>query len=174
MTGRRAVSVSPHRFQAVIFDLDGVIINTAGVHAAAWKRLFDEYLTTEAPEDGDRAEFTDEVYVRYVDGRARIDGVEAFLSSRGIQLPRGEDTDPPVAATAWGLANRKNQYFLEVLATKGVEVLPSSVALCNRYEAAVWPPGWSPPAATGSRSWPQPASGSCSTCTWTESTRRHG
>lgn len=136
MTSRASVTISPHRFDAVIFDLDGVITDTARVHAAAWKRLFDEYLATHAPPGGDTGPFDEEDYLRYVDGRARIDGVEAFLASRGITVPRGEESDPPDASTAWGLANRKNHYFLEVLRSEGVVAFPTSVAMVEAVRRA--------------------------------------
>lgn len=126
------VVISTRRFHAMIFDLDGVITDTARVHAAAWKRLFDEYLATEAPPSSDTTPFSEEDYVRHVDGRARIDGVEAFLASRGVTLPRGSDTDPPDARTGWGLANRKNRYLLNMLDTDGVDVFSSSVAFLEK------------------------------------------
>ena len=128
----RQVVISPDRFDAVIFDLDGVITDTARVHAAAWEYLFDEYLAAEAPPDASSRPFSDDDYRRHVDGRARIDGVEAFLSSRGIRIRRGAPTDPPDAATAWGLANRKNRYFLDILASEGVAAFPSSLQAVRR------------------------------------------
>lgn len=130
------VVVSPRRFHAIIFDLDRVITDTARVHAAAWKRLFDEYLATGAPPHADTREFSEEDYLRHVDGRARIDGVEAFLASRGVSLPRGGKDDPPEALTGWGLANRKNRYFLDVLQVEGVTVFASSRELIETARAS--------------------------------------
>jgi len=127
------IVISPDRFDAVIFDLDGVITDTARVHLVAWKRLFDEYL---AVVDPDATGFSDDDYLRFVDGRARIDGVEAFLASRGIHLDHGEADDPPDAPTAWGLANRKNGYYLDALAVEGVDVFASSVAVAEQARAA--------------------------------------
>lgn len=127
MSEEKVVTISPELFDAVIFDLDGVITDTARVHAAAWTQLFDEYLGKEAPEGTNQEPFSHDDYLRHVDGRSRIDGVEAFLASRGIHLPRGTPADPPEAATAWGLANRKNALFLESLASDGVETFPDAV-----------------------------------------------
>ncbi|WP_334141633.1 beta-phosphoglucomutase family hydrolase [Rhabdothermincola sp.] len=125
------VTLNPADIDAIVFDMDGVITDTARVHEAAWKRLFDQYLTTEAPSGADRRPFDGEDYRRYVDGRLRVDGVESFLASRGVRLERGEPTDPETAPSAWGLANRKNRYFHEVLATEGVDAFPSSIALAR-------------------------------------------
>ncbi|CAN5142696.1 hypothetical protein BH20ACT3_BH20ACT3_00120 [soil metagenome] len=118
MTGslpHRPVVIDPTLFDAVIFDMDGVVTDTARTHAAAWTRLFDEYLTTVASPGTDTSPFTAADYRAHVDGRARIDGVETFLASRGIDLARGTREDPPGDATAWALANRKNSYFLDAL-----------------------------------------------------------
>jgi len=133
MTETPAVTISPDRFDAVIFDLDGVVTDTARVHLAAWRRLFDGYL---AARDPSSAPFTDDDYLRYVDGRARIDGVEAFLESRGIRLDRGVSTDPPAAQTSWGMANRKNGYYLAALGVEGVDVFASSVRVVEAVRAA--------------------------------------
>src|SRR3954468_12912341 len=81
-----AGTLSP--FDAVIFDLDGVVTNTAAVHQAAWKELFDSVLQDpRMPDDGDKGEFEGQDYLRYVDGRPREDGIKAFLHARGITLP---------------------------------------------------------------------------------------
>jgi beta-phosphoglucomutase family hydrolase len=125
----RTVTISPSEFDAIVFDMDGVITDTARVHQAAWKRLFDGYLTAEAPADADRRPFLPDDYRRHVDGRARIDGVEAFLDARGVRLPRGTREDAPEEPTAWGLANRKNRYFQQALAAEGSHPFPSSLAL---------------------------------------------
>jgi beta-phosphoglucomutase family hydrolase len=118
------------RIRAVIFDTDGVVTRTATVHAAAWKALFDRYLTLRAEETGEPfAPFDDEDYARYVDGRARYDGVEAFLASRGIILARGDAGDPPDRETVCGLGNRKNEHFLAELREQGVEPFASTLAL---------------------------------------------
>src|SRR5205809_3170785 len=105
-------------FEAVIFDMDGVVTDTASVHAAAWKRLFDEVLAARDPR---AAPFDPDVdYRRDVDGRTRGDGVAAFLAARGIDLARGGPDDPPGAETVWSLAARKNRLFEEAIASGGV------------------------------------------------------
>jgi beta-phosphoglucomutase family hydrolase len=125
---------SPHRsprnadvtiYRALLFDLDGVITRTATLHAAAWKRLFDGFLTPR-----DRAPFdiaTD--YPRHVDGRPRYDAVRSVLESRGIVLPWGSPADPPGEATVCALGNAKNRLFAEELHRHGVEVFDDTVAL---------------------------------------------
>jgi alpha,alpha-trehalase len=120
------ITISKRDHDAVIFDMDGVITDTARVHAASWKRIFDDYLREDT--------FTDDDYLRYVDGKPRDDGVEAFLASRGITLPRGSRDDPPDRETIWGLANRKNEQFNKVLDEQGVERFSSSVALVRALQ----------------------------------------
>ncbi len=120
-----------NRFDAVLFDLDGVITATASVHATAWKQMFDEFLAARAERTGTPfVPFdTEDDYKPYVDGRPRYDGVATFLKSRGIDLPRGEPSDDPDQMTVCGLGNRKNALIQEVLATDGVEVFEGSVKL---------------------------------------------
>lgn len=124
-------------FAAAIFDLDGVVTRTARVHAASWQHLFDEYLRQCAVKTGEpfRPFDIDGDYRRYVDGKPRYDGVESFLRSRGITLPRGEPSDPPDRETVCGLGNRKNQYFHESLQQDGVEAFDSAVALIRRLRS---------------------------------------
>jgi beta-phosphoglucomutase family hydrolase len=121
--------VTPDKFDAVLFDLDGVLTATAKVHAAAWKRMFDEYLRQRAAAKGEPFRpfeiATD--YKQYVDGKLRYDGVRSFLASRGIELPEGEVTDPPAHETISGLGNRKNEFVHEVLRAEGVDVYDGSV-----------------------------------------------
>jgi beta-phosphoglucomutase family hydrolase len=121
-------------YEAVIFDMDGVVTDTASVHAAAWKHLFDEFLAShEAALGYDAAPFDADVdYRRYVDGRSREDGVATFLAARGIELPRGNPADPQGRGTVAALAARKNQLFEEAIATGGVRAFPSTVALLTR------------------------------------------
>jgi beta-phosphoglucomutase family hydrolase len=123
----------PDSVTALLFDLDGVLTDTASVHAAAWKQVFDAFLAEHATGDAARPFDIGTDYVRFVDGRVRADGVRTFLSSRGIMLPEGESTDPPTAATVHGLGNRKNEVLLEVIERDGVEVYDGS----RRYLAAV-------------------------------------
>lgn len=125
-------------FEAVIFDMDGVITKTALTHAAAWKKMFDEYLRKREAEHGEKfIEFTHAGdYLPYVDGKPRYNGVASFLGSRGIDIPFGDPSDAPGAETCCGLGNRKNEAFNEVLEKEGVQVYPSTVALINELKNA--------------------------------------
>jgi alpha,alpha-trehalase len=119
-------------FDALLFDLDGVITDTAAVHAQAWAALFDEFLQRWSPEhDQPFHPFTPEDYVHYVDGRRRYDGVAGFLASRGIDLPRGDRTDGPDEPTVCGLGNRKDRYFLAAVEEQGVVVFDDAVAVLD-------------------------------------------
>jgi beta-phosphoglucomutase family hydrolase len=120
--------VSPERYDAVLFDLDGVITATAHVHASAWKRMFDEYLEARAASLGEQFRpFTEDDYLNHIDGRPRYDGVRTFLASREIELPEGDPSDPPDRETVCGLGNRKDELFNQVLDSEGVEVYDGSV-----------------------------------------------
>ncbi len=125
----------PDEIRACLFDLDGVLTQTATVHAAAWKETFDAYLAERARRTGEPFVPFDAVhdYDLYVDGRPRADGTRAFLESRGIHLPEGQANDPPGAETVHGISNQKNQILLERLRTGGVAVYPGSL----RYLRAV-------------------------------------
>lgn len=120
---------------AVVFDLDGVVTDTAAVHSAAWKRMFDEFLQARAAT-GPFCEFTPADYRTHVDGRPRYQGVAAFLESRGIVLPFGSPGDPAGHGSVCALGNRKNELFNEVIATSGVRVYASSVALIHALRDA--------------------------------------
>jgi alpha,alpha-trehalase len=116
--------------EAVVFDTDGVLTDTASVHAAAWKRLFDEYLQQRSARLGEPFRpFEQRDYLRHVDGKPRYDGVAGFLASRGITLPWGDPADPPGRETVCGLGNAKNLRFLEYLREHGARAFPTSVAL---------------------------------------------
>jgi alpha,alpha-trehalase len=117
------------RFDAILFDLDGVITKTAVLHAAAWKRLFDTYLSELASRTGSPfAPFDLELdYRAYVDGKPRYDGVKSFLASRGLTLPWGTVADTPDKQTIYGLGNRKDEFFEAQLREAGVAVYPSTV-----------------------------------------------
>src|ERR1700674_2736773 len=114
---------------ACLFDLDGVLTQTAKVHSAAWKAMFDAYLKQRAEGTGEAFRPFDEVadYDEYVDGKPREDGVRSFLASRHITLPEGAEGDPPEAETIHGLGNRKHQLFLHLIRTTGVEAYEGSV-----------------------------------------------
>jgi len=114
---------------ACLFDLDGVLTDTATVHAAAWKEMFDAFLRERAQREGAAFVPFDAVadYDEYVDGKRRLDGVRSFLASRGIELPEGTPEDPPSADTVGGLGNRKNELVLAIMRREGVQVFEGSV-----------------------------------------------
>jgi beta-phosphoglucomutase family hydrolase len=121
---------------AVVFDLDGVLTDTARVHSAAWKLLFDGFLQGRARQTGtDFQPFTEADYVTYVDGRPRYDGVATFLDSRSITVPRGRPQDPPDANTVYGLGKRKDALFHAALERYGVDRFPTSVRLVEALRA---------------------------------------
>jgi len=123
--------------KAVIFDLDGVITLTARVHSAAWKALFDEFLKSRAEQQGEafRPFDVESDYFRYVDGKPRIDGIVSFLASRHIHLPLGDSSVAPESGTAWGLANRKNGLFREMLNRLGVDVDQQAVRVVRELRS---------------------------------------
>jgi beta-phosphoglucomutase family hydrolase len=123
----------PDGVTALLFDLDGVLTQTAKVHAAAWKQTFDEYLRARAEKYGEPFKEFDPVadYDEYVDGKPRYDGVRSFLESRGIELPRGDPSDPPSKETICGLGNRKNELVLRLIRENGVEAYEGSVRYVN-------------------------------------------
>jgi len=126
------------KFDAVIFDLDGVITKTALVHASSWKRMFDEFMKKREEQFGESfKEFTHAGdYLPYVDGKPRYKGVQSFLDSRGIDIPFGDPSDDPDMETACGLGNKKNIMFNKVLDEDGVEVYDSSVEMLEGLKAA--------------------------------------
>jgi beta-phosphoglucomutase family hydrolase len=119
----------PDAIRACLFDLDGVLTQTAKVHAAAWKQMFDDFLQKRAARTGEAFVPFDPVedYAKYVDGLPRYDGVRSFLASRGIDLPWGDPGDPRDAETIIGLGNRKNELVLSLIRQGGVEPYPGSV-----------------------------------------------
>ena len=127
-------AVTSDRYDAVLLDLDGVITDTASIHAACWKQMFDEYLQKRARQRGEVFHpfeiATD--YRLYVDGKPRYDGVRDFLTSRGIRLPEGVPDDPPEAETVDGLGNRKNDLVNKVIEEKGVEPYEGSVTFIRQ------------------------------------------
>lgn len=142
-TGRKELAlsdtvISPNRYRAILFDLDGVLTPTARIHAAAWKQVFDGELEARADEGGPPfVPFDKETdYLRYVDGKPRLAGVESFLGSRGIELPEGSPGDPPELETAWGVGNRKDAIVKTVLERDGIDAYPGSLALVRAAKAA--------------------------------------
>lgn len=116
--------------RAVLFDLDGVLTDTASLHFQAWKEIFDALLKRRPPAGGeDSWDFSRDDYLTYVDGKPRYEGVASFLAARGIDLPPGEPSDPPEAETVCGVGNRKNRRFGELLDRDGAKVFPGSVGL---------------------------------------------
>ncbi|WP_290047949.1 beta-phosphoglucomutase family hydrolase [Nocardia nova] len=128
----------PDGIGACLFDLDGVLTDTARVHAAAWKEMFDAYLRAHAVREHLPLVAFDPVadYDAYVDGKPRADGTRAFLASRGIELPEGDPNDPPDAETVQGLGNRKNEIVLRRIRRDGVRAYPGSVAYVEAVRAA--------------------------------------
>lgn len=125
----------PTNIRACLFDLDGVLTETAKIHAKAWQHMFDDFLSARARTSGQPFVPFDAVrdYDQYVDGKPRNDGTRSFLVSRGIQLPEGTGDDPATAETIHGLGNRKNVIVLTLMREQGVEAYPGSV----RYVRAV-------------------------------------
>lgn len=128
----------PAEIRACLFDMDGVLTQTAKVHSEAWKEMFDAFLKARAEADG--TEFvpfdiaTD--YVKYVDGRLRQDGVRGFLESRGIELPEGSPDDDEHQETINGLGTRKNNRVVELIRTEGVETFADAIVLLNAVRAS--------------------------------------
>jgi len=128
---KTAYTVLTTGFDAVIFDLDGVVTDTASVHAAAWKMMLDDFLSRYAARQGVPFQpFEIETdYRLYVDGKPRLDGLRSFLGSRGIELPEGRPEDPPGAETIHGLGKRKNAGFLKQIQKHGADAYESTVDL---------------------------------------------
>jgi beta-phosphoglucomutase family hydrolase len=124
----------PHEVRACLFDLDGVLTDTASVHRKAWKEMFDEFLQRWSKSSDSRfVPFDDADYSSYVDGKTRADGVRSFLDSRGISLPEGDPDDAADEETVNGLGNRKNDAFQKSVHEDGVKVFDGS----RRYLQAV-------------------------------------
>lgn len=136
MTARKGTSQSVKRekYDAVLLDLDGVITDTASVHARSWKRMFDEYLRERSSRSGEPFRPFDIAtdYKLHVDGKPRFDGVRDFLKSRAIDLPEGTSGDPPLHETVCGLGNRKNDLVNKAIADDGVEVYEGTVKWVHR------------------------------------------
>jgi beta-phosphoglucomutase family hydrolase len=128
----------PEGVTATLFDMDGVITQTAAVHDAAWKQAFDGFLRERSEATGEPFVPFDPVkdYDEYVDGKPRLDGVRSFLASRGITLPEGTPDDPPGTQTLNAVGNQKNQILLHKIDTDGVEVYDGSVRYLRAARAA--------------------------------------
>jgi beta-phosphoglucomutase family hydrolase len=124
----------PDGITACLFDLDGVLTQTAKVHAQAWKQMFDDFLRQWSSRTGQPFREFDLVndYDEYVDGKPRLDGTRSFLASRGIELPLGSPDDPPEADTLYGLGTRKNNIVLGLIHKQGVEPYEGSVAFVRQ------------------------------------------
>jgi beta-phosphoglucomutase family hydrolase len=143
----------PEKVRACLFDMDGVLTDTASVHTKAWKAMFDDYLSQRAQRTGDKFVPFDPAadYRTYVDGKKREDGVRSFLESRGIELPEGGPDDSGDAETIHGLGNRKNDMFQKVLDKDGVAVFDGS----RRYLEAVAAAGMGIAVVSASANTPQ-------------------
>ena len=128
----------PEQSRCCLFDLDGVLTQTAVVHAAAWKEMFDDFLREWGQRTGQQLAPFDPVadYDNYVDGKPRADGTRSFLEARGIELPEGSPGDEPGKLTIAGLGNLKNQIVLRRIAEDGVAAYPGSVRYLHAVEAA--------------------------------------
>lgn len=128
----------PENIEGLLFDMDGVLTQTAKIHAEAWKQTFDAFLRRRADQDGTDFVPFDKVsdYDDYVDGLPREDGVRSFLKSRGIELPEGSDGDPPDADTIHGIGNDKNQRVLKLIREEGVEAYEGSVRYVQAAQRA--------------------------------------
>jgi beta-phosphoglucomutase family hydrolase len=127
-------TITRDRYDAVLFDLDGVITDTAKLHAACWKEMFDAYLEKRAADRGEAFQpfDTNMDYRLHVDGKPRFDGVRDFLKSRHIELREGSPDDPPQTETVGGLGNRKNALVNKIIAVQGVEPYQGSVKLIHQ------------------------------------------
>ena len=130
--------ISPARFDAILFDLDGVLTSTADIHASAWKRMFDDYLSRRAEERGEPFRPFDIAtdYKLYVDGRPRYEGVQTFLESRGVRLPRGTSASPAGEETVCGLGNCKDQMVQAAIDAGRVKSFPGSIDFARRARSA--------------------------------------
>jgi beta-phosphoglucomutase family hydrolase len=134
MPQHKSKQVNRDQYDAVLFDLDGVITNTANLHATCWKQMFDEYLLKRAKQSGEPFRPFDLAtdYRLHADGKPRFDGVRDFLKSRGIQLPEGNVDDPAEVETVCGLGNRKNDLVNHAIADVGVEPYDGSVQFIHQ------------------------------------------
>jgi beta-phosphoglucomutase family hydrolase len=125
-------AVTRDKFDAVLFDLDGVLTSTAAIHADAWKAMFDAFLSPRGEKPFD----IEHDYKKYVDGRPRYEGVKTFLESRGIDLPQGDSSEPPNEKTISGLGNKKDALVKQAIAEGRVQPFPGSVNWVDQLRAA--------------------------------------
>ncbi len=126
---KRGGCTLPDSLQAVIFDMDGVVTDTARIHARCWKEVFDGYLRARSERTGETfVPFTEDDYLRFVDGKPRYDGAASFLSSRRDELRRGRPSDQPGYGTVCAIANLKDQEFERIVKSEGVAPFPSTIA----------------------------------------------
>lgn len=118
-----AAVVNWARHDAVLFDLDGVVTPTADLHCRAWADVLGRF------------GFTTADYLAHVDGRPRDEGIRAFLGARDIDLPTGDPSDPPGTATVWAIANRKQECFVDLLASRGIAAYPGSLAVLDHLRS---------------------------------------
>ena len=128
----------PDAITACLFDMDGVITQTAKVHDAAWKEMFDAFLRDWSASHNEPFVPFDPVddYDQYVDGKPRLEGTASFLESRGIELPMGEESDAAGTPTIWGLSNKKNDLIQQVIERDGVQAYEGSVRYVNAAREA--------------------------------------
>src|SRR5579883_1790034 len=134
-TSRKPVKISPDQFDAVLFDMDGVVTKTAQIHAETWKEVFDQLLQRHSPS-GFQPFDKEHDYPLYVDGKPRYDGVQSFLDARGIQLPWGKREDAPGFDTVCALGNLKENTFLDRIKADGVEVYETTVVFIRALKKA--------------------------------------
>ena len=131
----RPVTIERSRFDAVVFDMDGVVTDTTAAHKCAWKETFDEFLRSEHGVDAEPFDASAD-YLRYVDGKPRYDGVRSFLASRGIELPEGTPDDSVSERTVCGVGNRKNARFQERLSVDGAVAYATTLDLIDSLISA--------------------------------------
>lgn len=127
------ISEINQKYDAIIFDLDGVITHTASLHFQAWKKLFDDYLEAHHP---DQSSFSQEDYEQYVDGKPRYEGVESFLKSRQIDMEMGNEDEEPGHQSIYGLGKKKNQLFHQQMEEHGVETYDDTLECIRQWKAA--------------------------------------